>query len=423
MAINIDLAHLRRALRNRNFRIYLAGTTCTGLGNWILQSGLGWLTWELTHSAAWLGAIAASMMVPTLIVGPFAGAIADRVEYLKLLKMSQAGTMLQASLLCTFTYIDFISIWGLLGLTIFRGIVTAFNRPARLAFIYNLVGHDDLPAAVSISAIIFNMARFVGPPIGGLLIITGGVPLNFFASAMAIAIFYGTLCMIRDFKMEEKSNSGRGLMRDVYDGIRYCIVHPGIGPFLFVLIFTALFARPVIEFFPGFAERVFDAGVSGYVLLMSANVLGAALAGFWFASRSGIKGLTVIVMAFLAIFAAGLMLFVATDIIWIGMICLLPVGFSMIVQQIGIQVLMQSACAGEFRGRVLGVYGIVVRGMPAIGAIIMGSMFDTFGMRLPVLIGGVICLVLWVFLWRRRAVIAAAMESGPDTLSATRAEV
>jgi MFS family permease len=405
MAINIDLAHLRRALRNRNFRIYLAGTTCTGLGNWILQSGLGWLTWELTHSAVWLGAIAASMMVPTLIVGPITGAIVDRIEYLKLLKMSQAGTMLQASLLFIFTYIDFISIWGLVSLTILRGIVTAFNRPARLAFIYNLVGQDDLPAAVSISAIIFNMARFIGPPIGGLLIITGGVPLNFFSSFMTVVIFFATLCLIRDFKMEEKLKSGRGLLRDVLDGFRYCIVHRGIGPFLFALIFTALFARPVIEFFPGFAERVFDAGVSGYVLLMSANGFGAALAGFWFASRSGIKSLTVIVMAFLAVFAAGLMLFVVTDIIWIG-----------------IQVLMQLACAGEFRGRVLGVYGIVVRGTPAIGAIIMGGMFEIMGMRLPVLIGGVICLALWALLWRRRAVIAAALESGPVTLSEARSE-
>lgn len=411
-------ANIKRVFRNRNYRIFLGGNLCSNLGNWIQRVAVGWLTWELTESAAWLGFIAFADLFPTVLIGLIAGALVDRTDYLRMLKFTQTIAMSQAALLSVLTFADLITIELLLALTVLRGVNTAFNRPARMSLIYRLVGRDDLSPAIALNAIIFNSARFVGPATGGVIIVAGGVALAFAVNAFTFLVFLAALMALRLPREEKKRRDGRSLLSEAADGVRYALSHPGIAPLLIILVVTALFARPFTELLPGFADRVFGRGVDGLALLISANGLGAMAAGFWLVQRGAITGLAALVITNLLLMACALLAFTATDIFWIAMPFLVITGFSLVVQGVSVQILVQSAVAGELRGRVLAVYGILARGCPAIGALILGGLSEHLGLRLPVAGGAAVCLLLWVWAARLRPAMARAFESGPAEMRA-----
>ncbi len=406
-------ANIKRVLDNRNYRIFIGGNLCSNLGNWIQRVAVGWLTWQLTESAAWLGLITFADLFPTVLIGLIAGALVDRTDYLRMLKLTQTIAMTQAALLSLLTFADLITIELLCALTVLRGINTAFNRPARMSLIYRLVGRDTLSSAIALNAIIFNSARFVGPAAGGAIIVAGGVALAFVCNALTFLVFLAALTFLRLPRQEKKRKDGRSLLSEAADGVRYALSHPGIGPLLIILVVTALFARPFTELLPGFADQVFGRGVDGLALLISANGLGAMAAGLWLLQRGAITGLAALVIANLLLMACALLAFIATDIFWVAMPFLVVAGFSLVMQGVSVQTLIQTAVAGELRGRVLAVYGIVARGCPAIGALMLGGLSEHFGLRLPLAGGAAVCLLLWMWAARLRPAMDRAFEGEP----------
>ena len=158
---------------------------------------VGWLTWRLTGSGAWLGAMAFADLFPTVIIGPVAGAAADRWDRLRVTKISQALAMAQSIVLFLLTVSGHITIELLLVLTAALGVITGFNQPARLALIPSLVQREDLAAAVAINSIIFNSARFIGPAVAGLMIVANGISAAFAANAVSFVFFLRGLSHIQ----------------------------------------------------------------------------------------------------------------------------------------------------------------------------------------------------------------------------------
>ncbi len=409
------LANIKRVFAIRNYRIFVVGNLSSSLGNWIHRIAVGWLAWELTHSATWLGLMAFADLAPTVLIGPIAGAFVDRSHYLRVLKCTQSINMVQAGALAVLTFADVITIWLLLALTLVRGINVSFNRPARMSLVYELVPRAELSSAIALNATIFNSARFIGPAMGGVLIsIAGGnVSLAFTVNMFSFLVFLVTLMMLRLPAPEEREKSGRGLMGDAMVGIRYALAHPAIGMILAIMVLTALFVRPFTELLPAFADKVFGRGVDGLAWLISANGIGAMIAGFWLAARGQTAGLANIVVLGLLLMALALLGFTATDDFWLAWPFLILAGFAMVAQGVASQTLVQIGVASEMRGRVMGIYGIVARGGPACGALFMGILSDQFGLRLPVAGGAALCLVLWLWAVRRMDAITSAIEIDP----------
>ena len=403
-------AKAKRVIANRNYRIYMAGHLCSNLGTWIQRIAVGWLTWQLTDSAAWLGLIAFAELFPNVVVGPIAGAVTDRMDFLRLLKFTQALALFHAVILTVLTFAGLITIEMLLVLMVLRGVIGAFNRPARMSFVYFLVGREDLSSALALNSVVFNSARFVGPALGGVIIVAGGVSLAFAANALSFLIYLLVLMVLDVAPVEKKEKTGRSLLSEAGEGIRYAFSHTGIAPILLILVMTALFVRPYTELLPGFADRVFGRGVDGLALLFSANGLGAMAAGFWLIQRGTITGLSSVVVGNLLVMAFALLAFTSTDIFWLAWPFLVISGFSLVVQGVSVQTLVQTAVAGEMRGRVIGLYGIVARGCPAIGALVMGGLSERFGLRWPLAAGAAMCLVLWLWARRRQRTMAEALE-------------
>ncbi|MEE8515400.1 MAG: MFS transporter [Alphaproteobacteria bacterium] len=407
------LANIKRVFAIRNYRIFVVGNLSSSLGNWIHRVAVGWLAWELTGSATWLGVMAFADLAPTVLIGPIAGAVVDRSHYLRVLKVTQTINMCQAGALAVLTFADAITIWLLLGLTLVRGINVAFNRPARMSLVYELVPRAELSSAIALNAVIFNSARFMGPAMGGVLISAGSVGLAFTVNMLSFLVFLVALMMLRMPTPEAREKSGRGLMGDAMEGIRYALAHPAIGMILAIMVLTALFVRPFSELLPAFADKVFGRGVEGLAWLISANGIGAMIAGLWLAARGQTAGLANIVVLGLLLMALALLGFTATDEFWLAWPFLILAGFAMVAQGVASQTLVQIGVASEMRGRVMGIYGIVARGGPAIGALFMGILSDQVGLRLPVAGGAALCLVLWLWATRRMDAITSAIEIDP----------
>jgi MFS family permease len=397
------------ALGQSNYRAFTAGNAISLIGTWLQRIAVGWLAWELTKSGTWLGLVAFADLFPTVLLSPLAGALADRFERLRIVVVTQILSMLQAVALAALVYADAMTVERLLALTVALGIANAINQPARLALIPSLVEREHLPSAVAINSIVFNSARFLGPAAAGFAIAHGGIAFAFLANALSYIAFLAALVFVR-LTPADLAPTRRTILGDTMDGYAYAVGHAGIGPMLLLLAATSLGSRAFVELLPGFADAVFGRGAQGLAWLTAATGLGAMAGGVWMAQRARIDGLTRLIVANVLVMSAALLGFVATRHFGVALACLFVAGFSLVVNGIGAQTLVQHAAAPNMRGRVMATYGMIFRGGPALGALIMGTLSSQVGLPFAVGGGAVFCAAVWIWARRHRDRMAAALE-------------
>lgn len=412
MRIAGSFATLGRSLAIRDYRLFVIGNLTSNIGLWTQRIALGWLTWELTHSTAWLGAIAMAEAGPLLIFSLLAGTIIDRVDYFKLLRITQSLSLLYAIVMTVLTLGGWMNIWLLFSIVLVRGAVVSFNRPSRMTVIFSLVGRDMLTSAVALNSVIFNISRFVGPAIGGALIVAAGVGWTFAVAAGMFFVFTLMLHLISARVAAPPVRERRSILVETLEGLRYTLSHRGILIQMAILLMLGILAKPITDLFPGFVGRVFARGPEGLAILTGIYGLGAMAGAFWMISRDkGVKGLTAISINAILVVAIGLGLFVATSNFWIACPFVAVVGFAFIVQNIANQTLIQMSSAPAMRGRVISIHALVQHVVPAAGALIIGFIADRIGLRLPVAAGAILCIAVWIWLWRQRAALAALLET------------
>jgi MFS family permease len=403
---------MRSALAHPNYRYFAMGNVCSHLGSWIQRVAMGWLVWELTRSGTWLGIVAFADLAPTVLFAPIAGVVADRVNRLNGIRITQIMAMAQATLLWGLTLAGLINIEWLVALALAHGIIMAFNQPIRFAIIPALVDRKDLSSAIGLNSVSFNFARVAGPAVAGLLIAYVGISVAFLMNALSYLIYIVALYAIRMQAPPKRTPRPMSeIPNEMLEGLRYCIRTPGVAPMFFILTVVAVFGRAYAELLPGFADRVFDVGVEGFSMLTSAAGAGAITASFLLAGRSSVVGLMRVVTINVLLLAAALIGFTATTDFWIGLICVVVAGFSTLAVGVGEQTLLQNAISGAIRGRVMSLYGMIARGGPAIGALAMGWASDYVGLRWPVMAGAFCCLLLWLWALRRRRGMTEALEA------------
>ena len=273
---------------------------------------------------------------------------------------------------------------------------------------------QDLSTAVAINSIVFNLARFVGPALAGALIVSGGTAAVFGANALTFLAFLLALTRIRLPRIAPAAPElRRSLLGDVADGIRYTARHPGVGPLLLLLTINSMTVRPFVELLPGFAADVFDRGADGLAMMTSVIGGGAIVAGIWLARREGLRGLTRITLGSTILLSVSTLCFVASGWFPLGLACLAISGMGLVASGVTTQTLVQTAVDPRMRGRVLSLYGIIFRGGPAAGALVVGTFSDIIGLQLAMGIGATAGMVAWVWAWRRRRAMTAALEPPP----------
>ena len=402
-----------RALSERNYRLFTIGSALALVGMWTQRIAIGWLTWELTKSPAWLGLIAFADLFPTVVFSPIAGALADRIDRQTIMKVTQTLAMGQSIALTALVFLGWAEPWTLFGLTLFLGIVMSFNTAARLAMVAGMVSRENIGAAVALNAGLFNLARFLGPAVGGFIIVHWGAGGAFAFNSLSFLSMLVGLYMMRDLYPDPLAGKKTGILRQTYEGLSYAVRHPGIGPMLLALTAVGVGIKPFIDLLPGISDLIYGMGAQGLSMLTSAAGLGALATAIWLAQRGSVKKLSLFALISLPIGAAAVMLLAATDIFLVGLVCAFMCGACMTVNGTSTQTLMQNAVESGMRGRVMSLYGVIFRGTPALGALMMGSASEAVGLPAVFVAGGALSVAAAIWLWGRRAVVAESLEMDP----------
>lgn len=395
----------------RNARIFYTGSIVCWTGSWVQRIATDWLAWELTKSAFWVGVLAFATLIPSIVVSPIAGAISDRVDRVKLVIASEFVAAGQAACLVALVLTGTIRIEWMVALAFINGAAETFAQPARQCLLPGLVDRRYLPGAVALNSLTYNVARFIGPALSGPMIVAWGVVPSIAANGLAFLFAALTMVMLRlDPAIRHGQHSSHSVLHDAIEGLRYVARHAGIGPILLFAATAGLTLRAIPELLPPYVADIYGRGADGLAVLTSVMGVAAMIGGFWVAIRGRVEGLTQVALCAVGMLICGGTLFVATSSFEVAIIAAIVMGASTPTHGISIQTLLQSASSPAMVGRVLSLWGMITRAAPAVGALLYGIAAEFAGLRAPVLVGAAICLLMWIYTWRRRHAIAAALE-------------
>lgn len=377
------------SLANPNYARFFTGYALSFTGTWMQSVALAWLVLQLTDSPALLGVVVALQSLPTLVIGPYAGVIVDRVNRRRLLIVTQALGATQATLLAALTLTGHITFLWALALTLMLGLINAFDMPGRQAFVREMVTGDQVRNAVSLNAVLMNAARAVGPAIGGLLIAGFGVGTCFAVNAITYTgsiLAYLTM-NTSQLRVVEPTPRAKGQLRE---GLAYVRRSPHL---LIPLLMMGLIGTLTYEFqvtLPSLAIDTFNGDASSLGFLTGAVGIGAIFGGLTSASRPSVSMRTLIGSAT----AFGVMTLLASlsPSVAIASAMLVGVGFASAWYMSSTNTALQLGSDPQMRGRVMSLYSVAFIGTTPIGGPIMGAIAEASGARWALGIGAVAAL-------------------------------
>jgi MFS family permease len=382
---------LVRALKHRNYRIFMGGQLISLIGTWMQTVAESWLVYRLTGSALLLGVAGFANRIPIFLLSPIGGAVADRYNRHRIVIATQTVSMCLAATLAFLTLTHLVRVWHLMAIAALLGIVNAFDIPARQSFVAGLVAREDLQNAIALNSSMFNGARVVGPAIAGVLVAAVGEGWCFFANAVSYIAVIAGLLLMRVPRTPPAAPPASALAH-VMEGFRFVSRSRPILALLLLLGLVSLMGTPYSVLMPIISDQKFHAGPRGLGILMGAAGVGALVGALTLASRVSLRGYGRII-GFAAIgFGLSLIAFSTVKSFWLGVAFLLPVGFAMMTQMAASNTLIQSMIPNQLRGRVMAVYSMMFMGMAPIGALLSGSLAGWLGATTTVAAGGAFCL-------------------------------
>lgn len=405
------LTAITETLRNSTFRLFITGKFMAQVTMWMYRLALSWMVWDMTHSPTWLGIFGFLDYAPVMFVSPIAGVLADRINRMKLLQITQVLLLLHALTLSLLIFFDLMTIELLAAWTVYFGVVSAIQIPASQSVVPNLVTRDTLTSAYGLNSLAMNISRFIGPMLAGFIVTWWGTAEAIFCNVLGLSFFSVCLARMKVDIREGRIQRGHTMLRDIHDGFRYARRHPGIGPLFVMLIMLSILTFPIIQLMPSFADGIFHAGPKGLSWMIAVFSIGALLQGAYLAQRGAINGLTGYILVNILILGAGFVLLTATDLFWFGLLSIFVVGFATAADKVGALTLVQYSVEGDMRGRVASFYGMIHHGGPAIGSVLLGAMGDWIGIRPTIAIAGVLTIAIFIWAKYHQGTMAPALES------------
>lgn len=390
------LSHLKtiaRALRYRNFRLFFMGQTISLIGTWMQRIALGWLVYKLTHSAFLLGVVGFSGQIPSLLLSPLAGVIADRINRYHLLIWTQVLSMVQAVVLTVLVFTGAIHIWHIIALSLALGIINSFDMPTRQAFMIQMVDDKrDLGNAIALNSSMVNAARLVGPSTAGLLVAAVGEGAVFLINAITYLAVIASLLLMKIAPYETKRRVANK-WQELKDGIRYASGFEPIRALLLLLALMSVMGMPYAVLMPMFAKDILHGGPGLYGFLLGASGIGALAGAIYLAGRKSVLGLGQLIPFASATFGLALVIFSFSRTIWLSMLLMLISGCGMMIQLASSNTLLQTLVDDDKRGRVMSLYTTSFMGMMPIGSLLAGLVAGHIGAPLTVFGGGSACIL------------------------------
>ena len=362
---------------------------------------LGWLVLQETDSSSQVGLVIFLFGVPNLLVTTFGGVIADRIDRLRLLIITQGAVTALIFVVGTLTIAGVVTLWHVYVAVAVLGVLQALNMPARMAIVSDLVGPGEIMNAVALTMAVNSGGRVIGPAIAGGIIEVAGIGAALYFNVACYFISLVCLLLIR-VRLRPRARGNATILRDLVDGVRYASSVPivslivlGIGPVIGMFLF------PYQQVMPAFAKKVLEVGAGGSGLLLLASGLGGMIGGLLLASLGDVRRRNWLLLGTALAYAFSLMLFAWSPWFWVSWSILLLVGMtSMSYISVG-TTMLQTAARPEMRGRVMGLW-VIGSSMMYVGSLPMGVTADALNWPVAVTGGAVLCVafLLWRCLWR-----------------------
>jgi MFS family permease len=385
------------ALQSRDFVIYTVGNISAVNALWINRVIIGWLGWELTGLASWVGLLSFFLFAPTIVSSPLFGVILDRVDPRRAAILSQSILVITISVLLGLYASGLLTIWLLGAVALSVGLTSSADRTIRFVMVPRLVEKEALANAVAIHGINFNTARLIGPAVGGLLIDAVGTDVAIMVNVAMILPFLAVLFVVKMRDRDAPKSKQRQFLREILDGARYAAGHPVIGKAMFLSGVFSITVRGVIEILPAIADGEFHRGAQGLGQMLAASGAGALIAAVIVAlRRSGTSEVEISFGAQASIFGAAIAAIIlgATGNWYVAMATVFVLGFCLTINAIDLQTSVQLALNDAYRGRVMSLWIVLVIGGAAMSAIALGFFADLFGMSITLIGAGIICALV-----------------------------
>jgi len=393
-----------------NYRLYFTGQSISLAGTWMQMTAQSWLVLVLTHSSTKLGLVVALQTLPVLLLGPYGGVVADRVDKRKLMIVLQIAMGCQALALGLLTVFGVVRFWEVCLLAVILGLNNAFENSARQAFVREMVGRTELRNAITLNSVTVNAARAVGPAIGGVLIATVGVGVCFLVNAASFIAVVTSLIIMNTAALRPSPPAprARGQLRE---GLRYAARTPDIAIPLAMMSLVGLLAYEFQVSIPVLARQTFHGGSEAYGFLTAAMGIGAVIGGLFTAAR-GRTGLRSMIIAGTG-FGVAIIVCAVAPVIGLAYAAMLFVGWAS-VSFIAIgNSTIQLASDPSMRGRAIALWQVAFQGTTPIGGPLVGWIIATANPRIGLAVGGASCLAAaaggcWLSQRYRRADAAVA---------------
>lgn len=404
---------------NRNFAIFIGGNILSLIGTWIQIVTIAWLTWELTESTFWLGIMAMAQLLPTLILTPWAGVLADRYERRTVVFWAQSCACVITLVLFALYEFDMLTIVWLFAAKASISGFLSLSQPARMAMTPDLVRDRDLPTAIAFGSITFSVARFIGPAIAGVIISFGDIGWAFLINAVSFMALLIAVSLLRLPAQDSPTTAQRrGAVYAIGEGMTYVRHHPGLIVLFGFFLLRVLTIGSISQFFAAFSDLVLGRGPEGLALLTSSAGCGSLLGGLWMARQKSAAGLTTALCAGALLSALMVVGFCMTTDMTIAMAVIGLYSAMTTLSYVAGQTLTQIAAAPSMRGRVMSFWALLDRGGPALGAFAMGIWTEAFGLTLPFLYGAVIMGAAALVIWTGRPRLARALAAAESAVQA-----
>ncbi|HJZ95699.1 MAG TPA: MFS transporter [Candidatus Solibacter sp.] len=370
------IARVFKAFQYRDFRLMWMGACTSSIGTWMQNLAQSWMVYEISKSSFLLGLDAFLGGIPIFLFSLVGGVVADRMDRRKLLLISQYVQMSCASFLTVLFVLNIKRVEPILCMSFVAGLAQAFGGPAYQALIPTLVKKEDMPNAIALQTIQFNVARVIGPTLGGLALTKLGPQWCFGLNALSFVAPIISLTIVQPSFSPQKT--GESILEAMKQGFRF-VRQQGAMEALMVLAFcmTAL-GVPVLTFLPVVAKKIFVGDPTLYSFFLTVSGVGSIVGALTMAAFSNLKHKGRAALLMLVMLGVSISGFAVSQVAWVSCVMLFLSGASLIVVFTLVNSLVQLITTNEMRGRVMSVYNFAFRGGMPMGNLLAGRLVETF---------------------------------------------
>ncbi|HWI60842.1 MAG TPA: MFS transporter [Symbiobacteriaceae bacterium] len=383
-----------RPMRHRNYLMYWLGFLVSNAGAWIQSVAQGWLVYEISGSAAWVGAIGFVRAFPLIFLSLIGGAVADRIPKKRILYVTQSIQLFSSLMLGTLTALGVVQVWHVIALSSLNGAAMAFDNPARQALVPNLVDKEDLHAAISLNAIAFNGAAIFGPSLTGILVPWVGLAGCFFINAASFGAVFLAITLMT-FPPHKERAKKQSMLKDLLEGLQYVVKNPVILALISMAAVTSFMARPYQQFIVVFAKDVLQGQIGLAGIMQAAPALGTVIFMLAIASLGNIQWKGKLLVSAGLGFAAAMIMFSWSRNIYLSILLLVITGGMNMTWQTTVNTLLQTNTPDVMRGRVMASYTITALAMQPLGQGPMGISVEHLGPQWALTVGAAVT-GLWI---------------------------